>query len=53
MKAVPGVTSAAVNLATETAEITGLALPEALIAKAGEGGYRYVLARVEELLISG
>ena len=35
----PGVTSAAVNLATETAGITGLAPPEVLIGAAARAGY--------------
>ena len=52
LKAVPGVTSAAVNLATETAEITGLAPPEALIGAVEKAGY-HVPARVEELSIEG
>ncbi|WP_374370247.1 heavy metal translocating P-type ATPase [Tabrizicola sp.] len=52
LKAVPGVTSAAVNLATETAEITGLAPPEVLIGAVEKAGY-HVPARVEELSIEG
>ena len=39
LKAVPGVSFAAVNLATETAEIEGIAQPEALIGAVTKAGY--------------
>ena len=39
LKAVPGVTSVAVNLATEQAEVTGSAAPEALIGAVTKVGY--------------
>ncbi len=52
LKAVPGVSSAAVNLATETAEVTGLAAPEALIGAVEKAGY-HVPASAQELSIEG
>jgi heavy metal translocating P-type ATPase len=52
LKAVPGVRSAAVNLATETAEIAGLAAPDALIAAVEKAGY-HVPARAQDLTIEG
>ncbi|WP_423459427.1 heavy metal translocating P-type ATPase [Ottowia sp. VDI28] len=39
LKAVPGVTGAVVNLATERATVHGAASPEALVAAIGEAGY--------------
>ena len=40
LRKVPGVTDAAVNLATERAEVTGVATPDALIAAIAAAGYR-------------
>src|SRR5690606_33828989 len=50
LKAVPGVRSAAVNLATETAEIRGIASPEALIGAVEKAGY-HVAAAAQDLSI--
>lgn len=53
LKAVPGVTGASVNLATERAEVTGEALERALLVKAvADAGYE-VPARPLELQIEG
>lgn len=52
LKAVPGVSAAAVNLATETAEITGVAAPEALIGAVEKAGY-HVPASARDLTIEG
>ncbi|MDP3195163.1 heavy metal translocating P-type ATPase [Tabrizicola sp.] len=52
LKAVPGVSSAAVNLATETAEITGIALPDALIGAVEKAGY-HVPVTARDLTIEG
>jgi heavy metal translocating P-type ATPase len=52
LKAVPGVSSAAVNLATETAEIRGIASPEALIGAVEKAGY-HVAAAAQDLSIEG
>ncbi len=52
LKAVPGVSSAAVNLATESAEINGIAPPDALIQAVAAAGYT-VPARTQELSIDG
>lgn len=52
LKAVPGVSSAAVNLATETAEVTGIASPEALVGAVEKVGYQ-VPASAQELSIEG
>ncbi len=52
LKAVPGVSSAAVNLATETAEIRGIAPPDALIHAVTGAGYS-VAAQARELTIDG
>ncbi|HLQ20650.1 MAG TPA: heavy metal translocating P-type ATPase [Tabrizicola sp.] len=52
LKAVPGVSAAAVNLATETAEVTGIAPPEALIGAVEKVGYQ-VPAGAQELTIEG
>ena len=52
LKAVPGVSAAAVNLATETAEVTGIAAPDALIAAVETAGYQ-VPAHAQELSIDG
>ncbi|MES2550042.1 MAG: copper ion binding protein, partial [Pseudomonadota bacterium] len=52
LKAVPGVRAAAVNLATETAEITGIAPPDALIGAVEKAGY-HVPAVSQELSIEG
>jgi heavy metal translocating P-type ATPase len=52
LKAVPGVSAAAVNLATETAEIRGIAPPEALIGAVEKAGY-HVPASAQELTIEG
>jgi len=52
LKAVPGVSSAAVNLAMETAEIRGTAPPEALIGAVEKAGY-HVPTTAQELVIEG
>ena len=52
LKAVPGVSSAAVNLATETAEVTGIAPPDALIGAVEKVGY-HVPATAQELTVEG
>jgi heavy metal translocating P-type ATPase len=52
LKAVPGVSSAAVNLATETAEVTGLAPPSMLISAVEKAGY-LVPSQPHELVIEG
>jgi len=53
LKAVPGVTGASVNLATERAEVTGVALDRALLVKAvADAGYE-VPVRPVELEIEG
>jgi len=53
LKAVPGVTGATVNLATERAEVSGPALDRAALAKAvTDAGYR-VLSRPVDLAIEG
>ena len=52
LKAVPGVSSAAVNLATETAEVTGIAPREALIGAVEKVGYK-VPAQTQELTVEG
>lgn len=44
LKRVPGVTGARVNLATETAEVVGVAEAEALVAAVREAGYEASLA---------
>jgi heavy metal translocating P-type ATPase len=52
LKAVPGVSQAAVNLATETAEVRGSAAPEALIGAIEKAGY-HVPASAQDLSIEG
>ncbi|MBN8629433.1 MAG: copper-translocating P-type ATPase [Rhodobacterales bacterium] len=52
LKAVPGVSSAAVNLATETAEIRGVAPADALVAAVSAAGYD-IAPRVQDLSIEG
>ena len=52
LQAVPGVRAAAVNLATETAEIHGVAAPEALIEAVAGAGYA-VTPTARELTIDG
>ncbi len=52
LKAVPGVTSVAVNLATERAEVVGTAPPDALIGAVTGAGYA-VAAPAQEVLIEG
>ena len=52
LQAVPGVSAAAVNLATETAEVRGIAPPAALIGAVEKAGYE-VPPRVQELTIEG
>ena len=52
LKAVPGVTAARVNLATERAEVEGTAAPEALIGAVERVGYS-VPAPAQELVIEG
>ena len=52
LKAVPGVSAAAVNLATETAEIRGTALPQALVGAIEKAGY-HVPASAQEMTIEG
>ncbi|MFM7445853.1 MAG: heavy metal translocating P-type ATPase [Tabrizicola sp.] len=52
LKAVPGVTAARVNLATERAEVEGSATPEALIGAVEKVGYS-VPAHAQELVVEG
>ena len=52
LKAVPGVTGASVNLATETAEVQGTASTDALIGAVVKAGYK-VTAPARELVIEG
>jgi heavy metal translocating P-type ATPase len=52
LKAVPGVTSAAVNLATERAEIHGTAAPDALIGAVTKAGYAVPIP-AQDLVIDG
>ena len=52
LKAVPGVSAAAVNLATETAEIRGIAPSDALIVAVKGAGYG-VASGAQELTIDG
>jgi heavy metal translocating P-type ATPase len=52
LKAVPGVTLVAVNLATERAEVHGTAAPEALIGAVTKVGYA-VASPARELVIDG
>ncbi len=52
LKAVPGVTSVAVNLATEKAEVHGTAAPEALIGAVSKAGYA-VVPTPQDLAIDG
>ena len=52
LKAVPGVSSVAVNLATERAEIRGIAPPDALIRAVTAAGYG-VAATAQEISIDG
>lgn len=52
LKAVPGVTAARVNLATERAEVEGSATPEALIGAVRKVGYQ-VPAPTQELVVEG
>ena len=52
LKAVPGVTAARVNLATERAEVEGTAAPEALIGAVRKVGYA-VPAQAQELVVEG
>lgn len=52
LKAVPGVSSAAVNLATETAEVAGIAPREALIGAVEKAGYK-VPTWTQELTVEG
>ncbi len=52
LKAVPGVTSVAVNLATEKAEVRGTAAPEALIGAVTKAGYA-VAPSPQDLAIDG
>jgi heavy metal translocating P-type ATPase len=52
LKAVPGVRSAAVNLATGRAEVRGIAPPEVLIGAVKAAGYG-VVANSQELAIDG
>lgn len=53
LKAVPGVASAAVNLATERAEVTGAALDHAALVKAVEAAGYDVPTRPVDLAIEG
>jgi heavy metal translocating P-type ATPase len=53
LKAVPGVSEAAVNLATERAEITGQGLDPARLAKAVEDAGYDVPARTVDLVVEG
>ncbi len=52
LKSVPGVSAAAVNLATETAEVRGIAAPDVLITAVEKAGYP-VAAEAKELFIEG
>ncbi|RYI35090.1 MAG: heavy metal translocating P-type ATPase, partial [Acetobacteraceae bacterium] len=52
LKAVPGVSAASVNLATETAEVRGTAAPQALVGAVEKAGY-HVPAQVLELTVAG
>ena len=52
LKAVPGVTTAAANLATETAEVHGNVAPEALFEAVTGAGYA-VATTARELSIDG
>ena len=52
LKAVPGVTAARVNLATERAEVEGHAAPQALIGAVEKVGYS-VPAQAQELVVEG
>jgi len=52
LKAVPGVTAASVNLATGRAEVTGTALPEAVIGAVTGAGYDVPAQRVD-LVVEG
>ncbi len=52
LRAVPGVTGATVNLATERAEVTGTAPPAALIAAVEKAGY-CVPAPAQEIAVTG
>ena len=52
LKALPGVTSASVNLATETAEVRGIAPVAALIGAVEKAGY-HVSAPARELVVEG
>jgi copper ion binding protein len=52
LKSVPGVSAAAVNLATETAEVRGIAAPDVLITAVEKAGY-HVAAEAKELFIEG
>jgi Au+-exporting ATPase len=53
LKAVPGVQSASVNLATERADVTGTAVDRALLVKAVEDAGYDVLSRPADLQIEG
>jgi Au+-exporting ATPase len=53
LKAVPGVQSASVNLATERADVTGTAVDRALLVKAVEDAGYDVLSRPVDLHIEG
>ncbi len=53
LKAVPGVTTASVNLATERAEVTGVALDRAALVKAVEDAGYDVPAKPIDLAIEG
>jgi heavy metal translocating P-type ATPase len=53
LKAVPGVKTASVNLATERAEVTGAALDRAALVQAVEGAGYAVPARPVDLAIEG
>ncbi len=53
LKAVPGVATASVNLATERAEVTGPALDLAALVQAVKGAGYDVLARPVDLVIEG
>ena len=53
LKAVPGVTTASVNLATERAEVTGVGVDRALLVKAVEDAGYDVAARPVDLVIEG
>ncbi|WP_136646079.1 heavy metal translocating P-type ATPase [Tabrizicola sp. YIM 78059] len=53
LKAVPGVSEASVNLATERAEVTGQGLDPAILAKAIEGAGYDVPERTVDLVVEG